>query len=348
MKTISEFDKNFKLESKINKNDIEFYNVLNAPFKVCGLIYEDGKFLRMKKSVAENVSEGVNHLNTNTAGGRARFKTDSPYIAIHAKMSNVGKMPHFALSGSCGFDLYDGKTYIGTFMPPFDLKDGYESVIELPSKKLREITIHFPLYSGVESLYIGISEESQLLPPSDYIRDKPVVFYGSSITQGGCASRPGSSYDNIVGRELMLDHINLGFSGNAKGEDTIAEYISQLDMCAFVYDYDHNAPSTEHLEKTHKKMFDTIRKNHPSIPIIMMSRPKYTLTRDEKIRREIVKKTYISAIQGGDKNVYFISGTELMRLCKNEGTVDNCHPTDLGFFSMSRAVIKTLKKALDI
>ena len=348
MKTISEIDKNFKLESKINKSDIEFFDVQCSPFKIYGLIYEDNKFRRMPKSVAEAVSDGVNYLHTNTAGGRVRFKTDSPYVAIHAKMANVGKMPHFALSGSCGFDLYEDNTYRGTFMPPFDLNNGYESVIELSTKKLREITIHFPLYSNVEALYIGISEESQLLPPSEYALDKPVVFYGSSITQGGCASRPGTSYDNIVCRELDLDHINLGFSGNARAEDVMAEYISNLDMCAFVYDYDHNAPTCEHLEKTHKKMFDTIRKKHPTLPIIIMTRPKYTLTRDEKQRREIIKRTYLSAIDNGDNNVYFINGTELMRLCKNEGTVDNCHPTDLGFFSMAKAVIKVLKKAIGI
>ena len=170
------------------------------------------------------------------------------------------------------------------------------------------------------------------------------MYYGSSITQGGCASRPGMSYQAIVSRRFDYDYINLGFSGNAKAEDTIIDYIKNLDMSIFIYDYDHNAPTVEHLANTHEKMFKAIREAHPNLPIIMMSRPKFKLTDLEEQRLEIIKTTYNNAIASGDKNVYLITGKELTALCGNEGTVDNCHPTDFGFASMAKAVGDVIEK----
>ena len=343
---ISKIDKNFKIETKINKGDIEFYSALNEPFSVHGLIYTGGKFRRMDEDVAKRVSPGVYSLHTNTAGGRVRFNTDSSYVAIYAKMENVGKMPHFALSGSSGFDLYVLKKYHATFMPPYEMTNGYEAVCELGERKMREITINFPLYSDVCELYIGVSDSARILPAREYKINKPIVFYGSSITQGGCASRPGASYEAIASRTLDAEYLNLGFSGNARAEDEMINYIKMLDMSAFVYDYDHNAPTREHLEATHEKMFLKIREAHPKIPILILPRPKYYLSEDEKKRLEIIKRTYHNALLRGDKNVYFIDGKGLLGSVRDEGTVDGCHPTDLGFYQMAQAVNGLLKKIL--
>ena len=171
--------------------------------------------------------------------------------------------------------------------------------------------------------------------------------YGSLITQGGCASRPGMSYQSIVSRKFNCDYINLGFSGNAKAEDEITDYIKNLEMSVFVLDYDHNAPTVEHLKNTHEKMFKAVRNAHPDIPVIMMSRPKHFLTEEEKERRKVVETTYNNAVASGDKNVYFIDGSLLTELCKDDGTVDNCHQTDFGFVSMANAVSRVMEN-LDI
>lgn len=343
MKNIQEIDKNFKVDTKIERDDIKFYSINTSPFKIYGVFYEDGKYRRLPKDTARGVSDGVYHLHANTAGGRVRFKTDSSYVAINVKMGSVGKMPHFALTGSCGFDLYADNEYFATFVPPFDMTEGYEGIIELRGAKMRDITINFPLYSEVCRLYIGLSSNAQVLAPTPYKVEKPVVYYGSSITQGGCASRPGNSYEAIVSEWLNIDHINLGFSGNAKAEAAISQYIKGLDMCAFVYDYDHNAPTVEHLRATHERMFSEIRASHPNLPIIIMSRPKCNLTEEEKERLEIIKSTYERALAQGDKNVYFISGKELMKLSGDSGTVDSCHPNDWGFYSMASAIYNVLK-----
>jgi len=349
MADISEIDVNFRVNTKIEKDDIRFYDVNQPPFAIYGVFYEDGKFRRMPETVAAAVSQRVLALHSNTAGGRVRFETDSPYIAIHAKMPHVGKMAHFALTGSAGFDLYVGNDqpkYVQTFVPPFGIEDGYECVKDLPDATMREITINLPLYSDVSELYIGLSENAVVRPPKPYRVEKPVVYYGSSITQGGCASRPGNSYQSIVSRRLNCNYVNLGFSGNAKAEDEIAEYISKLDMSVFVYDYDHNAPTNEHLEKTHERMFRIIRKANPDLPIVMMSRPKCYLTQSEELRLEIIRATYQHAKESGDENVYLIDNRMLTELCGNEGTVDNCHPNDFGFAAMAKAVGDVLEKLL--
>jgi lysophospholipase L1-like esterase len=303
----------------------------------------------LPEDVAKRVSEGVYRLHANTAGGRVRFKTDSPYVAINVKMGSIGKMPHFAITGSAGFDLYTDNSYFATFVPLFDMADGYESVIELRDRKMREITINFPLYSDVCSIYIGLANDALVLPPAPYVKEKPVVYYGSSITQGGCASRPGMSYQGVISRRFNADYINLGFSGSARGEDVMADYINGLDMSVFVYDYDYNAPSVEHYEKTHERFFKKIREAHPDLPIVIMTRPKHKklLQPVEYERLDIAKRTYENALAAGDENVYFIDGKELMELAGNDGTIDNTHPSDLGFYSMATRIYPLLKEILE-
>lgn len=115
-------------------------------------------------------------------------------------------------------------------------------------------------------------------------------------------------------------------------------YIKGLEMSAFVYDYDYNAPTPEHLESTHERMFKAIRNKHSDIPVIIMSRPKNRLTEIEEKRLRIIEKTYKNAISAGDKNVYFLDGKRLTELCGEEGTVDGCHPTDFGFASIAKAL----------
>lgn len=349
MKNIAEIDKNLAVETKIEREGLRFYDVRQEPFRIYGVFWENGMFRRMPEEVAKNVSEGVYGLHTHCAGGRVRFVTDSPYVVIQTEYI-PGKMPHFAFSGSAGFDMYatneEGNRYMGTFMPPLDVTDGYESVIDFAECGEREITINLPLYSSVKKLCIGLKDSCVLKEAPEYGIKKPVVYYGSSITQGGCASKPGSSYESILSRRLDCDYINLGFSGNAKGEDEIVDYIKALDMSVFVLDYDYNAPTTEHLEKTHNKMFKAIRAAQPKLPIIIMPRPKFYLSDVEKIRYEIVHNTYLEAKASGDENVYFISGKKLMELVGDNGTVDNCHPTDSGFFSMACAVEEVLKEIL--
>lgn len=347
---ISEVDKNFKVDAEIQKNGISFYNIDNEPFKVYGVFREGHQYVRLPVEVAKSVSEGVFTLHANATGGRVRFKTDSSSVSIMARVGYPGKMSHFALTGSVGFDLYEKNeseyTYIGSFIPPFDVENNFESTLFIGDKKLRDITINFPLYSNVEELYIGIEDGSILSAGDEYLPELPIVYYGSSITQGGCASRPGTAYQGIISRRFDRDFVNLGFSGNAKAEDNMIDYICGLEMSVFVEDYDHNAPDVAHLAATHEKLYKSVRKTHPNIPIVLMSRPKYYLSDEEKQRLEIIRTTYNNAIADGDCNIYMLDGKQLTELCGNEGTVDNCHPTDFGFASMAKALGDLFEKIL--
>lgn len=345
---IADIDANFKIDPNVAREGLVFRNIQDAPFEVNGLVFENGRYRRFPEAVAKTVSDGVYALHDCTAGGRVRFKTDSPYIAIYAKYASVIEMPHFALTGSAGFDMYitddDGKQqFAGTYLPFIkeDEKDGgknIQHVIDFWVSKEREITINFPLYSKISSLCIGLKDTASLSAPSPYTIKKPVVYYGSSITQGGCASRPGNSYQSILSRRFDCDFINLGFSGNARGEKSITEYIKGLDMSAFVLDYDHNAPSVEHLRDTHHAMFRAVRDAHPTLPIILMPRPKHRLDKHELERRQVIEETYAQAKAAGDEHVYYIDNLCLTQLCGDEGTVDGTHPNDFGFAAMARAL----------
>ncbi len=347
MSDFSKIDSNFKVETKIKEQDIRFYDVNQAPFKIYGVFYDNGKFRRMPTEVAKTVNDMVVSLHVHTAGGRVRFKTDSPYIAIHAEMSGVVKMEHIPLTGSGGFDMYMGgnpERYMKTFVPKYTMTDGYESIFRCGSSAMREVTINFPTYSEVDALYIGLQEGATVLPPRDYTIEKPIVYYGSSITQGGCASRPGNTYQSVISRRLDADFINLGFSGSARGETTMAEYIAGLDMSAFVYDYEYNAPTVEHLQNTHEPMFRIIRQAHPNIPIVILTRPEYK-ARGAGV--DVIRKTYENAKAAGDENVYFLGGTALMAMAGYDGTVDGVHANDLGFASMAKAVGDVLETAFN-
>lgn len=338
MSNFAKIDKNFVVETKIEQEGLKFYNCMEKPFEICGVFYENGCFRRMPEAVAKTVSEGVDVLHKNSAGGRVRFKTNSPYVAISVSLDKLYKWDHFAMTGYAGLDLYADNVYIKTFRPSPDMEEGYESLLELPGDGMREVQINMPLYSTVKALYIGLDENAVIEAPSPYVNEKPVVYYGSSITQGGCASRPGTCYQAIISRRFNCDYVNLGFSGSGKAENEMIDYIKNLDMSVFVSDYDFNAPSVEHLENTHEKLFKAVRSTHPDIPVIILTAPKFI--QDEKFmkRKEIIKRNYDNAIAAGDKNVYFIDGKDLMELCGNEGTVDGTHPTDYGFASMAKVL----------
>jgi len=350
---IEDVDKNFKVNTKIEKEDVKFYDAEEEPFRIYGVFNENGKFRRLPENVAKSVNDGVVYLHSNTAGGRIRFITNSKYIAIHALMNpeNLGRMSHFPLTASTGFDMYikeDSRmVYKKTFIPPYDVSDTLEGIFETDCSDEKEITINMPLYSDVLKVYIGLEENAEIKMAPDYSLEKPIVFYGSSITQGGCSSRPGNCYQGFIERELDVNYVNLGFSGSAKGEVEITDYIKNLDMSIFVLDYDHNAPTPEHLEATHEKMFKSIREACPDLPIIIMQRPVYNMTTGEKKRYNVLKKTYDNAVASGDKNVYFIDHRMLMNdEIKEQGTVDGCHPNDLGFFSMAKGIIPVIKEIL--
>lgn len=343
----------FRFSVNIDENTV-FYNINeHEEFALGGLYYDEGSYRRMPEKVAETVSNQVLALHAVTAGGRVRFKTNSKYIAIKVKLGKVFLDPNTTVTGSAGFDVYvrenKKQKYLGTVTTQWEVGEEYIGKVATGTQELKEYIFNFPVNSEIKELSIGLEKEAKLEKAEAYKCEKQVVFYGSSITMGKCATRPGCIYESILSQRLDFEFLNLGFGGAAKGEKEIADYIASLDMSAFVLDYDWNAPNVEYLKDTHEKFFKIIREKHPNLPVIMMSRPKFYLTDEEKERKTVVEQTYLNAVNAGDKNVYFIPGDTLMdNTVKDAGTVDGVHPTDAGFFSMANVIEPILKKVLNL
>ena len=342
MKKIDEIDKNLAVKPIAERDGLRFFDVCSELFGLYGVTH-DTEFQRLPKEVAKTVSDGVYSLHGHTAGGCVHFRTNSKRVAIRCEMAAVTNFSHMPATGTHGFDLYADGEYWGTFVPPTDMTDGYESVINFPDMSMRGLTINFPLYNGVTNLYVGLDNGSECKSFNPYRSDKPIVYYVSSITQGGCASRPGMCYQAIISRRLGIPNINLGFSGSALGETKMAEYIAGIEMCAFVFDYDYNAPNAEHLRNTHEKFFKIVREANPNLPIIMLSQHSDRISEAEE-RRRIIFDTYNNAVKNGDNNVYYIDGFTLFP--NRDCTVDGCHPTDLGFWFMAEKIGDVLAKIL--
>ena len=213
---------------------------------------------------------------------------------------------------------------------------------------MQQVTINLPRNEKIAGIWVTVEDEAEILAPLPYSMPGKLCFYGSSITEGGCCSRPGNAYTSIVARWLDSDYVNFGFSGNAKGEDAMADIICRRDFSALIYDYDHNAPNAEHLEKTHERFFKRVREAHPDMPVIMMSKPDFDSHPEDSIaRREVIRRTYTGAIAAGDRNVYFLDGeTFFGGVGRDMCTMDGCHPNDLGFYRMAEHVYALLAKIL--
>lgn len=356
MLNLADIDINMKSEHTLAPEiaeKFEFYDCENVPFSIHGVFKEGESFVRLPKTVAESVSQGVASLYKFTTGGRIRFVTDSNQIAISVKLPNKLPDSRSSLTAITGFDMYakdfENERYFGSINPPCNYNGGFDGVfLPFPNGVKRTVTINMPRSNTVYKLYIGVKKGS-VIETAPQFQEPPVVYYGSSITQGGCASRPGTAYYSIIHRHINYDYINLGFSGNARGEDEIIDYINTLNMSMFVYDYDHNAPTVEHLANTHYKGYNKIRERHPNMPILMLSRPKYHLNGDDLARLEVIEKSYQKGIGDGDRNLYFIKGPDMItENISEEALIDHCHPTDIGFLGMAERIIPTIKKALKI
>lgn len=353
---ISKIDANFLKGSKITRDDITWVNILESPISIRGLaVTEEGKFWRLPEDLIDNVNEGVSVLGRHTAGGRIRFRTDSPFIAYRAKPLNSGYMSHMPLTGSVGTDIFINGFSCNTFRPGHDSYEWYEGIVEISEEVttmqgMKDVELNMGLYNGITEGWIGLKTGSLLEAPRPYTIDKPVVYYGSSITQGGCASKPANTFPGFLARWLDTDHINLGFSGSGRGEENMARYIAGLEMSLFVMDYDNNAPNAEHLRKTHYPFYRIIRDAQPDLPIIMVTKPNGDLEPGSRIeRREIIRESYNRALAEGDKLVWFVDGATLWGDEDRDAcTMDGAHPNDFGFYRMAQNLLPFVKEALKL
>lgn len=358
---ISKIDKNFK-DSEACPDIGKTYTLPCFPFTIHGGFYDktDG-FISMPTEVAANISEKVVWGSHCSSGIRLTFSTNSTKLTLKVENPLPIFMKNMAFSSNSGFSLEEkvgGRhKFVGMVTPPVeqdesdrvDLLRNYSMTFNLEGGKMRNYILYFPLYSAVKRLEITVDEEAEIKEFFGYKKDVlPIMYYGSSITQGASASRSDSTYQCMVSEKLNMDFINHGFSGNAFAETEMAEYLANNACSAFVCDYDHNAPSVEYLKNTHERLFKIFRAKQKDTPVIFLTKPdkheKNGIDEERNARAEVIRATYENALKNGDKNVYFIDCRDVFPKDAVEYvTIDGVHPNDLGMYYMAKALIKVLK-----
>ena len=326
---------------------------------------KESPYDRLPISYKEKVREPVWDLSKASAGITVRFHSNSTSINLKWTVLNDLDMPHMAATGIKGIDLYTKynnkwryvttagalvglKTYQNKSIPADSINE-YE-LIKNMSPDFREYKLFLPLYDGVTKLEIGI-DNNALINKASPNPVKPIVFYGTSITQGGCASRPGMAHTNIISRKLDVDCINYGFSGNGRMEMPIVELISDIDASFYVIECLQNMDSEQVRERV-RPLVDMIRTKHPLTPIVLVENMMYTTAfLDQTIEttliqeNEALKNEFDKIIKRGTPNIFYIKDNKDF-LSDNEGTVDGVHLTDLGFLRYADYLIENFKKKL--
>ena len=330
------FGQNYSLISK----DINYFG--KDFFRLEGTLIPDSlkenRYDRLPVSYKEIVREPVWNLSKSSAGMSIRFLSNSSSISVKWIILNNLKMNHMAETGIKGVDLYfknkDNWQYLNTGRP--DGIKNESTLINNMSEEMREFKIFLPLYDGVINIEVGIDSNSVIEKPLKN-RNKSIIFYGTSITQGGCASRPGMAHTNIISRKLDLDCINFGFSGNGRMEQSIAKLISESKPLFYVIECMPNMINKENVTNKTIPLVNTIRENNPEAPIVFVENfiPTSSIL-DKKRENEIrgmnlaLKTEYEKMISGGYNNIFYIKSKNATG-DDNEGTVDGVHFTDLGF-----------------
>ena len=316
----------------------------------------DSRYERLPSELKGVSRDPVWYLGTNSAGLFIRFRSNS--TSIHARWESTynNSMTHMTDTGTKGLDLYalvDGQwRHAGSAQPQG--KKSERKIIGNMDPVEREYMLYLSLYDGVSSLEIGVDEGATLEQPAvdRPSREKPIVMYGTSILQGGCANRPGMAHTNILSRRLDREVINLGFSGNAMLDMEIAHLMASVeDPGLFVLDYAPNAWDYL-IDEKGEEFFMVIRNAHPDVPVIFIEDVIFPHTIfDNAIREEVEKKNaaqmrlYKKLKKDGHKHIYYI-GAEGMIGDDGEATVDAIHFTDLGAMRYVEHVLPTIKKAL--
>ncbi|MEN3942300.1 SGNH/GDSL hydrolase family protein [Prosthecobacter sp. SYSU 5D2] len=343
--------------NKKAKDNLEWHDI--TQWGVEGRILPDQKrhswFDRLPASAEGKVTPAVWSLSRDSAGMMVRFKTDAEAISVHYKLTKdrIG-MPHMPATGVSGVDLYardekDGGKWKWVNVTKPATQEVKAEIIKGLAPGYREYAAYLPLYNGVESVSIGVAKGSKFegLAP----REKPVVFYGTSITHGACASRPGMVHTGILGRRLDRPVVNLGFSGNGRMDTAVGDFLIQVDAAAYVIDCLPNMQPAQVTEKT-IPLVQQLRAAKPTTPIILVEDRRFTNDWITPVKHQFhtdnhaaLKAAYDTLIKQGAKNLHYIPGDALYGT-DTEGATDASHASDLGFMRQADIFEPVLRKAL--
>lgn len=329
-----------------------------SQFPVCGTIVPEDvhPYKRLPDSIEGQVRKELYDLGKNTAGMYIRFSSDTK--ALRFKWNSVFnlEMNHMTPAGIRGLDLYtlneDGEwEWVNAARPVINKKSCTSTVMTNMKRKMRDYMLFLPLYDGVDSLRIGIDPCATL----DYaksnlpLRDKPIVAYGTSILQGGCANRAGTCHINMLVRMLNREFYNFGFSGNGRLDVEIAELMATIDAGMYIIDCLPNVTAAVLKEKM-EPFFRILREKRPNVPILFVESPIFPGMRfnNEEYRlitekNETLKEIFKNYKKQGEKRIYYMKGDKILG-GEVEGTVDGYHLTDVGFRIFAKNIYPIIKR----
>lgn len=343
---------------------LRWLNPLRAPEPaIQGRLWQDrleAPFYRLPERAKATVRKAVWDLSHNTAGLYICFTSNATSVTVRYQVSERLSMNHMPATGVSGVDLYakdiDGNWHWAKGRFRFGDTIQYEFSNMVARRPIREFRLYLPLYNTVRWLEVGVAQDKQIafMPLS---KQKPVVFYGTSIMQGACASRPGLAWTNIVGRRISLPVVNLGFSGNGRLEPALIDRIKEQDASLFVLDcqpnlHDRNTYSESEIGKRIRAAVRSLRTTHPVTPILLV---EHSCGRDGinmdtamvtkfKWTSAILRRTYAALKREGQAGLYLLSAAEIG--FDLESTVDGTHPNDIGMMHYADAYTRKIKEII--
>ena len=344
----------FAQNFNFSEDDVDWYDVKD--FGVEGKGWNETKkfFDRLPAKAEGFVRDQVWNLSRDSAGMCFRFVSDSPNIYVRYELSRESlSMTHMAATGHSGVDLYaqDGMgidRWVAVVRPGKQKMDTTLAKDLAPGSRL--YTLYLPLRNGVESLEIGVvrGQSFTALSPRN---EKPIVFYGTSIMHGACASRPGMAFPSILGRRLRRPIINLGFAGNGRMEIEVGSLLVELNPCVFVIDCLPNMNESTVSQRA-VPLVKKIRETHEKTPILLVEDRSFTSTRFFPARKQrhqknrIALKNAFKELQNlGIKNIFYLDGDNLLGQ-DGEAATDGSHPSDLGMVRYADAYEPALRAIL--
>lgn len=331
---------------KADKPDLEWIDGALLTLEGKAFVDSSTSYSRLSVRHKADVTTDVWRNGQSAAGVTLRFVSDSP--TLHAAWSEPKTaMGHMAWTGSGGLDLYSrqGNKWVfrGAAIPQKADAENLATLQKFPAeKKPTEYLLFLPLYSQVDKIEIGIEKGARISPaPDTYKGQNPIVFYGTSITQGGCASRAGMSHVGIIRRLLDYPVLNLGLSGSGKSEMAVSNVLAEIPASLYVLEPVQNM-TVEQIDERMEPFVENLRKKQPDTPILMVESPNVWSQAD---KHEAWKRAYDKLKATGIDDLHYMKGDNMYRSVE-DGTVDRTHPTDLGFYDMAKAYEPILREIL--
>lgn len=338
-------------EPKLTWHDVTTWGVEGRAF----VDMPRGQWFDRFPSAAEGkVTKAVWNLSRHSAGMMVRFKTDASTIWADYTLRNERvALTNMTAIGASGIDLYArddaGKwRWVGVTRP--DKKLVHQAIASGIKPGFREYAAYLPLYNGVEKLSFGVPPDAKFepLPPRTA---KPIVFYGTSITHGASASRPGMCHPAILGRRFDRPVINLGFSGNGKMDAAVGEFLVKIDAAVYVIDCLPNMNAADVRQKC-IPLVKQLRASRPDTPIVLVEDRRNTNSwilpernQHHTENHAALRECYAALQQDGVRGLYYLPGDNLMG-GDSEASTDGSHPSDLGFVRHADLFEPVLRQAL--